>query len=68
MQLQRDERGKVNKKIIIFFKMFLKGISNNYKNSFDCVKRVYKEEGIRAFYKGLVASYIGNTNKKNYGI
>jgi len=31
----------------------------NYKNSFDCVKRVYREEGIRGFYKGLGASYLG---------
>jgi len=34
-------------------------VSKNYLNSFDCVRRVYHEEGIRAFYKGLVASYIG---------
>jgi len=32
---------------------------NNYKNSLDCVRRVYKEEGVRGFYKGLMASYIG---------
>lgn len=31
----------------------------NYKNSFDCANRVYKEEGIRGFYKGLGASYLG---------
>ena len=30
-----------------------------YKNSIDCVRRVFKEEGIRGFYKGLTASYIG---------
>lgn len=31
----------------------------NYKNSFDCVRRVYHEEGVRGFYKGLGASYLG---------
>mmetsp|Transcript_2914 Transcript_2914/g.3903 ORF Transcript_2914/g.3903 Transcript_2914/m.3903 type:complete len:341 (+) Transcript_2914:366-1388(+) len=30
-----------------------------YKNSFDCVRTVFREEGIRGFYKGLVASYFG---------
>jgi hypothetical protein len=30
-----------------------------YKNSFDCFRRVYKEEGFRGFYKGLSASYVG---------
>lgn len=30
-----------------------------YKNSIDCAVRVYREEGIRGFYKGLVASYVG---------
>lgn len=30
-----------------------------YKNSWDCVKRVYVEEGVRGFYKGLGASYLG---------
>jgi solute carrier family 25 protein 33/36 len=29
-----------------------------YRNSFDCVRRVWTEEGIRGFYKGLVASYV----------
>jgi len=31
----------------------------NYKSSFDCARRVYQEEGIRGFYKGLGASYLG---------
>jgi len=31
----------------------------NYKNSLDCVRRVFREEGLRGFYKGLMASYIG---------
>jgi len=30
-----------------------------YKNSLDCVKRVFAEEGVRGFYKGLGASYLG---------
>lgn len=30
-----------------------------YRNSLDCVRRVYAEEGIRGFYKGLGASYLG---------
>jgi len=31
----------------------------HYKNSLDCVKRVYTEEGVGGFYKGLGASLIG---------
>jgi len=30
-----------------------------YRNSWDCVRKVFREEGIRGFYKGLGASYIG---------
>ncbi len=30
-----------------------------YKGTWDCVKRVYREEGFRGFYKGLTASYLG---------
>jgi solute carrier family 25 protein 33/36 len=30
-----------------------------YRNSLDCAKTVVKEEGIRGFYKGLSASYLG---------
>ena len=30
-----------------------------YKNSFDCVRKVVQEEGVRALYKGLSASYLG---------
>lgn len=33
--------------------------SPNYKGYMDCIQRVYKEEGIRGFYKGLTASYMG---------
>lgn len=32
---------------------------HNYRSSLDCVRRVYREEGIRGFYKGLTASYVG---------
>lgn len=32
---------------------------HNYKGSLDCVRRVYREEGFRGFYKGLTASYVG---------
>jgi len=41
--------------LIIFFNV--KGLA--YKNSWDCVRRVYREEGASAFYKGLTASYLG---------
>jgi len=30
-----------------------------YKNSLDCVIKVYQEEGLRGFYRGLGASYLG---------
>ncbi|CAG8434203.1 6084_t:CDS:2 [Scutellospora calospora] len=32
-----------------------------YKNSFDCVMKVMREEGISGLYKGLSASYLGVT-------
>ncbi|CAI2165043.1 7844_t:CDS:2 [Funneliformis geosporum] len=32
-----------------------------YKNSYDCVRKVVREEGVRALYKGLSASYLGIT-------
>ncbi|CAG8473606.1 8586_t:CDS:2 [Paraglomus occultum] len=32
-----------------------------YRNSFDCVLQVIREEGIRGLYKGLSASYLGTT-------
>jgi len=38
-------------------KMICEGLA--YKNSWDCVRRVYREEGASAFYKGLTASYLG---------
>ncbi|KAK4452781.1 mitochondrial carrier protein RIM2 [Podospora aff. communis PSN243] len=30
-----------------------------YKNSWDCVKQIVKNEGIRGLYKGMSASYLG---------
>jgi len=36
-----------------------------YKNAFQTTKTIYKEEGIRAFGKGLAASYIGKFKNKN---
>lgn len=30
-----------------------------YKNSFDCIRKVFRAEGIRGFYHGLSASYLG---------
>lgn len=30
-----------------------------YKNSFDCVKQVIRQEGVRGLYRGLAASYLG---------
>ena len=30
-----------------------------YKNSIHAVQRMYKEEGIRIFYRGMTASYVG---------
>ena len=32
-------------------------ILRNYTGYSDCIQRVYREEGIRGFYKGLSASY-----------
>ncbi|KAI9038590.1 putative mitochondrial carrier protein (Rim2) [Aspergillus affinis] len=30
-----------------------------YKSSYDCVKQVVKQEGLRGLYRGLAASYLG---------
>ena len=30
-----------------------------YKNSLDCIKQILRVEGIRGFYKGMSASYLG---------
>lgn len=33
--------------------------SRRYKNSWDCIKQVLRNEGIRGLYKGMSASYLG---------
>ncbi len=30
-----------------------------YKNSWQCIKYTYKNDGFRGFYKGVTASYVG---------
>ncbi|KAK4133457.1 mitochondrial carrier [Trichocladium antarcticum] len=30
-----------------------------YKNSLDCIRQIMRDEGIRGFYKGMSASYLG---------
>jgi hypothetical protein len=32
-----------------------------YRNSWDCIKQVVRQEGIRGLYKGMSASYLGVT-------
>ena len=32
-----------------------------YKNSWDCIKQIVRDEGIRGLYKGMSASYLGVT-------
>lgn len=33
--------------------------SRQYKNSYDCLRKVLRDEGIRGLYRGLSASYLG---------
>eukprot|EP01103_Thecamoeba_quadrilineata_P016476 TRINITY_DN551_c0_g1_i1.p1 TRINITY_DN551_c0_g1~~TRINITY_DN551_c0_g1_i1.p1 ORF type:complete len:222 (-),score=-11.50 TRINITY_DN551_c0_g1_i1:379-1044(-) len=33
--------------------------STEYRNAFDCLRKIVKDEGFRALYKGLGASYLG---------
>ena len=35
------------------------GSSRVYKNSFNCISQILQEEGIRGFYRGLSASFLG---------
>ena len=35
------------------------GSGRRYKSSLDCAKQVLRQEGIRGFYRGLTASYLG---------
>ncbi|KAI5845511.1 mitochondrial carrier domain-containing protein [Tricharina praecox] len=37
------------------------GAGRQYKNSFDCVKQVVRQEGVKGLYRGLSASYLGVT-------
>lgn len=37
-----------------------KAHSRAYKNSFDCLKKITQNEGIKGLYKGLTASYLGS--------
>lgn len=30
-----------------------------YKNSIDAIKKMYTQEGIKVFYRGMSASYLG---------
>ncbi|CZT04598.1 hypothetical protein WAI453_007792 [Rhynchosporium graminicola] len=36
-------------------------IQRKYKNSWDCIKQVVRQEGVRGMYKGMSASYLGVT-------
>ena len=36
-------------------------LSRQYKNSMDCIQQTLRAEGIRGFYRGLSASYLGVT-------
>lgn len=38
-----------------------KGKTRQYKNSFDCVRQVVRQEGVKGLYHGLSASYLGVT-------
>lgn len=35
------------------------GMHRQYRNSYDCIKQILREEGIRGLYKGMSASYLG---------
>lgn len=67
MQLQAHDVGQVclfvqevdfisNSSCFFFFPR-IQGVL--YKNTWDCVKVVYAQEGVKGFYKGLTASYVG---------
>ncbi|XP_049850301.1 uncharacterized protein LOC126322419 [Schistocerca gregaria] len=36
-----------------------KTLEVKYKNSLDAILKIYKQEGLRVFYKGMTASYVG---------
>lgn len=33
--------------------------SRQYRNSMDCIRQVFRDEGMRGFFKGMSASYLG---------
>jgi solute carrier family 25 protein 33/36 len=33
--------------------------SRQYRNSFDCIRQILRDEGVRGMYKGMSASYLG---------
>jgi hypothetical protein len=48
---------------VIKTRMQLQSKSNDsfrYRNSFHCATEMWRQEGLRGFYKGLTASYFGN--------
>jgi hypothetical protein len=36
-------------------------LKRRYKNSWDCIRQVVRDEGVRGLYKGMSASYLGIT-------
>ncbi|ATY63035.1 mitochondrial carrier RIM2 [Cordyceps militaris] len=34
-------------------------VHRRYRNSYDCVRQIVREEGVRGLYKGMSASYLG---------
>ncbi|KAM3460357.1 putative carrier [Beauveria bassiana D1-5] len=34
-------------------------VRRRYRNSYDCVRQILREEGVRGLYKGMSASYLG---------
>ncbi|OAA75075.1 mitochondrial carrier protein RIM2 [Akanthomyces lecanii RCEF 1005] len=34
-------------------------VRRQYRNSYDCVRQILREEGVRGMYKGMSASYLG---------
>ena len=50
LQLERSERGAI-----------AQGRRKLFGGSWDCMKKIMREHGVRGFYKGLSASYLGVT-------
>ena len=34
-------------------------MQRRYRNSWDCIKQIMRDEGVRGMYKGMSASYLG---------